>query len=381
MKRLFVPLFVLAAGCAVDTNLDTDVAEVLRDDGCPDWRNCDLGNGGGVYTQEHGYAGIGPNGFLITHFINNGSSVSLSGRRYNPSTSAFQVDGGSVQGAYYHGTYYSVLSVHEDLTKPTWRLSDGVNPPFDVSGSQIVTKSSPYLQGLQLVVGLSDGSDNKQYTIAFSDYVSESMTSVTGNVATVDKTNVVWKLTSSTMLFQEYCHLAGTAGGDTAVFQEGFAVNALTADFAANSAFVTLSCREGGPPTARLWGYTYGTTTTFRFQAALHMKRASYCGDFRYFTKVGTHIKAYDPVGKQHNIGTATYQNIEAVWTKDGAKCVNLGDKLRHDGQDPAVGWPNPTDPPFDGKCRDLSGNVLYEIPLCTQADMTGALLASEASP
>jgi hypothetical protein len=180
-------------------------------------------------------------------------------------------------------------------------------------------------------------------------------------------------------LFQGYCRHADNSL-DQVVFQHGFAVNALTADYTANDNFVTLACRAGGPPTVRLWGYTYQTTVTDRFQASLHMKRASYCGDNRFFTKTGTVIKIYDSVGKQNDIATANYAQIEAVWTPTGAKCVNYGtlsspSRLRHIGTDAAVGWPDASDPEFDGWC----GSV--RLPRCTAADLVGALVVSQAAP
>jgi hypothetical protein len=374
MKRHFAPLFVLAAGCAVDTNLDdvsvteSAVVYAAAPKGCPDPYNCDLGNGGGVYTEEDGFAGIGANYFMITHFIDNPApaggyaSVTLSGRRWNPYTTSYQVDSGEVLGAWFNGVWYNrVLSVSEDLTLPTWQLSNG-------GASTPVVGSEMYTGSLQLLVHLNDGTDSKQqYVLAFNGFSTEN-----GPDATIRRTNMIWKMPGAPS-YQPYCKRADLVTNDPVVFQQGFAVNAITADFAANNAFVTVACRNGGPPTVRSWGYTYQTTTTLRFQAALHMKRASYCGDNTYYTQSGTNILVYDPVGKQNDITTANYQEIEAVWGPDRALCVNLN-KLRHKAGQGPVGWMGT--PKFNGDCADGT-----HINYCTPQDLQGALLASQQNP
>ena len=55
---------------------------------CPDpTTDCTVGNGAGVYTEEDGYAGMGAEHYMITHFINqSGGGVTLQARYFNSAT-------------------------------------------------------------------------------------------------------------------------------------------------------------------------------------------------------------------------------------------------------------------------------------------------------
>ena len=92
-------------------------------------------NGGGVYTQELGNAGIGPTNFMITHFFNYGNGVYVLGRYYDSSLGDYTT--GSARSRPLALTNalagvpvgsYSIVSVSETLTNPTFVLTGGRFP-------------------------------------------------------------------------------------------------------------------------------------------------------------------------------------------------------------------------------------------------------------
>ena len=123
--------------------------------------------------------------------------------------------------------------------------------------------------------------------------------------ATIHKANMRWRIAGAPGTPQSYCRRAnGTE--DQVVFQQGIAVNAINAAVHRNAAFVTLACRYGGPPTVRLWGYPYRSGDTDYFDAGLHMKRASYCGDASYFTQPETLLLVGDDHGTHTELTTVS---------------------------------------------------------------------------
>jgi hypothetical protein len=319
------------AGCGVEEEpqLGVTTSAVIR---CPDPEDCAVGNGGGTYTEEHGFAGIGPNAFMITRFVNpptTTGAVTIEGRYNVPNSPNFATATGTIEYVMYGGFTWTPVQVSESFTTPTWQLSrvkqDGTTVPASVVGADIVN--------MQLVVELMDESDIKRYTLQFSGYTSESMS------ATIREVNMMWKNTDAPDPFTQYCFRAPGAPGngapDVVVFQQNIYVNAINAKVPTrDDAYVTFSCRYGAPATVRLWGYAYrtqaGIDDTWLFDAALHMKRASYCGDDSFYTKTGTDIIINDthvpPIRTDPNL---TLQNLEAEWTPAGARCVNMANRRR----------------------------------------------------
>jgi hypothetical protein len=176
---------------------------------------------------------------------------------------------------------------------------------------------------------------------------------------------------------EEYCTRAKVPNQplayDPVVFQQGIDVNPITAVMVQNNAYVTLSCRHGSLASARWWGYSYrNQATADLFEAAMHMKRASYCGDDTFYTLPNTLIKVKDSTGLMDD--KLNPSEFEASWGRapNGsirALCVN-----EHWRRQPHVLFP-PNDPingkEFDGDCLSpVTGQVLFHIPECTK-DLT----------
>jgi hypothetical protein len=273
---------LVASGCAIDDEELTAREQAAI--GCPDPDRCGLSNGNGIYGEELADIGVGPNEFMFTRFVNvAGGGVTIRGR-YKASAVQWLFSTGAVYYANYNGqTHLTVLSVEETGTVPKWQLFDGSNT-ITVTGDQIAD--------MQLVVTLDDGTLNELYTLKFENYGSETLTQLV---------NMRWKLTTGTT-WNQYCHRTdGT--NDEVVFQQGIAVDPVDASVNRTPAAVTLSCRRGAMATVRLWGYSYrgsNVTLTNLFDAGLHMKRASYCGDASFYTRANTEILVWDNQGIQN---------------------------------------------------------------------------------
>jgi hypothetical protein len=135
-----------------------------------------------------------------------------------------------------------------------------------------------------------------------------------------------------------------TPGGppvlDSVVFMGGIDVNPINGAVVRNPDVVTLSCSLGAIATAYRWGYDYkplslfghplteyNATALWYFNAAIQMKRASYCGDDRHYTMANTDIYISDAKSIQDGIQAPSL--IEAFWTPQGASCVNVS-QMRH---------------------------------------------------
>jgi ADYC domain-containing protein len=299
---------------------ETESAIKLR---CPDpATDCTLSNGPGVYTDEDGYAGMGPQQLMITHFINNGSSVGFDGQvwtgvgaKFAPLTSPGYVGSADFNGA----TGYSVLSVSESNTVPTWTL-------LDANGNVVTVTSGALLKlTLHLVlpgsgVPTSVGSAPKAFAIWFNGGGFDSSGQVT-----VEKFNMMWRAEGSAANYQ-YC-IDSDSLKDQVVFQQSIDVDpntgAVTRDSKTTS-HVTLSCRKGAIATVHTWGYAYKPGfKTFYFDAGINLKRAAYCGDARHWTKSGTLIRIADSSG----INTDAIFKTEAYWGLGGALCVNMNER------------------------------------------------------
>lgn len=311
---------VVAIACAVGCNVDSPdlaTAETAQAIGgrCPDPDNCTVSNGGGVYTEENGNAHIGPasEDFMILRFINDpvNGGVTLKGRKFDSYTGNYVASYGTVDYALYNGQQIPVYSVSETLTTPKFVLGDANN-------NQGVSD----LQNLRVVI-----TAGKRYTLSWASAVPD--TGTTGYTPGTLQTYVMsWNdgTAYNASTATPYCYRAdGTV--DSVVFQGGIAVNPVNAAMARATA-VTLSCRYGAIATARWWGYIYrgDDSQLTMFEAAMKMKRASYCGDEDFFTKSGTELYIHDNIPDQHD--TLYVQDIEASWGvgTDGlihARCVN----------------------------------------------------------
>lgn len=344
-------LLVVATGCVVEEPGLGETEFAVKK--CPD-DTCTVGNSNGVYTDENGSASMGPNQFMIAHFINTPTQVTLVGRYlYDaPTGPDFWVQGtGYVSGADFQGEWFAVDSIDESFTVPIFTLSRSPTvPPFQVTGSQLVTGP------LILHVSIDDGTHD--YDLSWNSYSSEP-----GNNVVVRKANMRWRNQKLGLGWTQYC-LNEDGSNDPVVFQKGIGVHPVTADLIYNASFVTVGCRHGGMATVRLWGYSYqaGTASADLFRAGLHMKRASYCGDKAFYTHSGTQIWIWDSSGI--NAGAVT-PGMEASWGPNGATCVNLN-FVRHGDVDYPLGSGNY----FDGHCPT------YTLPPCGSGPGT---LASKA--
>jgi hypothetical protein len=343
-----VVVVACAAGCGTerpDTGQTTQA--VSR---CPDPEECVLSNGGGVYTEELGDAGIGPFDFMITHFITDPttSTVSFQGRAIDPTLGYYTIQTGTIDHAHIagYGGEFTVNKIVESLTMPTFTVTQG-SSTFDVSGDGVL--------GLRLVVTIRD----KPYTITFTARTPDSRTRASGLTATVQMFDMYWAAGDVATASTAYCTRAPVYGGaeDPVVFQQGLAVNPLTAVIVTRNAnFVTLSCRHGAIATTRWWGYVYrgDVETAQMFETAMHMKRASYCGDYTFYTRANTDVLIDDTDGV--NTDAMTPMTFEASWGVSSAAtypiralCVNMDNRRHPNANFP----PNPSGSDFDGTCAD----------------------------
>ena len=308
-------------GEATSVGARSEASTFLR---CPDPTvDCTSSNGTGIYYQEGGFAGIDTQKFMLMYFINNGGSVGFQGRYYNPGNGLWYMltTPGTVTSADWNGTTgYGVSALTESGTYPTWSLIDPV-------GGGLVYVSGSSLVGLTLHVQYVDPSSGRlmQYLLQYTSYAWEY-----NNGQYVNKYNLMWRYLNPYYSYVQYCSAAdGTP--DPVVFQRGMYVNPTSAAVTRNSTtgqYVTQSCRLGAIATAHWWGYDYvDAGLDWYYDSALQMKRASYCGNSKYYTKAGTTILIDDDWGTnwQYNNDSQT----EAYWTPTGAWCVNMN-KLRH---------------------------------------------------
>jgi hypothetical protein len=249
---------------------------------------------------------------MITHFINGGSSVSFGARYYDSFTQKHVLvpNLGQIGSADYNGaTGYKVLSVTENGTMPIFTLSSG-------SGSFTVTENQLFALKLHLFTN-TDLSGQKAFDVMFNQGWVDS-----SGKRPVVVLNMLWRVAGGSSWYQ-YC-VDSSSAPDQMVFQQGMAIDPVTAAVtrdSTTSGFTTLSCRKGGPATVHWWGYAYKLGyKTFYFDAGLHMKRASYCGDDKHYTVSGTQILIDDSAA----INSDAINHVEAYWNEKGAICVNM---------------------------------------------------------
>lgn len=334
-------------GCGVPHPVAQATAMMEREAGppqpmfiCPDGTtNCTQTNGAGVYTAEDGRVGIGPSRLMITHFINDsGSRVTFQGRFFDGRLWRQLATPGVVYAAAYApgrgtagttGNIWSVRSVRESSTEPTWSLFDPESGlTSEVTGAQLadltvfIQFSVPDRNGGNVL----NQNPPPSYALEFD---TPSATSAAAGKPLVSTYNLRWRdLGDTNTQPQQYCADANGAA-DPVVFQQGMDVDPVTgavARDATTAGFVTMSCRLGALATVYSWGYPYRPPAdAFYFDAGIPMKRASYCADSQYYTVAGTHIHIQD----DQRIQDEPIGRLEARWTPRGAMCLDPGN-ARH---------------------------------------------------
>lgn len=326
---------------------------------CPDPANCTVSNGTGVYFAEGGSAGIQPPmSFMITHFLNTGSSVRVQGRYFDITTDHWRTlaQPGQVTAKYppatpgTPGATLDVVSVSETGTVPTWTLRDP-NPLRHV----VTTVSGDQLRDLTLIVNFTTTSGNLEFGLVFNEPPVDHPDQPVRPVVSFP---MRWTGVTEPIPGDSYCHAAPPPGStqpgpaDSVVFQQGIEVDPVTGAVKRDAGSVTLSCYLGAPATVYRWGYDHRNAdpaSNFYFDAGIQMKRASYCANANYWTASGTGIQmADDRLNRDLPI-----RRLEAWWSPSGAICLNF-DNRRH----PELGFP--------GSCRGKA------LPIC-QAPPTGA--------
>jgi hypothetical protein len=377
LRNIGLVVVALTVGCATE-ELDTSEASQAIGRGvgtCPDPFNCTLNNGGGVYTEELGNIGFDPDQYMIGRFVNHGTYVGVEGRGYNPDTGNYYAHQPELVGAIYNGHAYSVLSITESLTLPTVTLR-GYGP---LVGTQ--------LAGLQLVFKVDDG----DWTLTFTESLPDDPGYNGAKLNPLKEFHAMWNegYGYQSTLAKEYCTRGPVDGHggemDPVVFQQGIDVNPITAVMVQNNAYVTLSCRHGAIATVAWWGYSYrDSSSADLFEAAMHMKRASYCGDDTFYTRRDTEILVRDSSDLMDD--QLDPIEFEATWGRPAgggpirALCVN-----KHWRRHPGAVFPlDPSGVTFNGTCLSpVTGAVLLTIHECTN-DVTAyptayGMLADEA--
>jgi hypothetical protein len=363
---MVVVVAVTSVGCMAEMPETGETTQAMSRQ-CPDPEEpCPVGNGFGVYTEEHGNAHVGSDDLMLTRFVNTTGGVNVFGRGLDWSGSGNYVPyGGTVVGATYNGMGYSVASVAETLTVPKFMLRQGSATPFPVEGDDIVN--------LRLEIQI----EGVSYVLSFWNPQTDTGTS--GNQATLHTFYMRWNpgKTFNWSTSEPYCYRSPLNGSapDPIVFQQGIGVHPLTAVMGRNDSLVTLSCRHGAIATVRWWGYIYrgNAAASDMFEAAMHMKRASYCGDDTFFTRANTEILIKDTIPNQQ--GAVTVSQMEASWGRVPggpvrALCVNPLNLRR----------PNKTyyGNPFDPTCN---GTVSPPIPDCQTWGGGLGPLADQSAP
>jgi hypothetical protein len=382
----------LAAGCHQRPPFADPGPNPDADERCTNPLDCAIQNGIGVYAAEGGSASIGDSRLMIMHFINDAGKVRVQGRyalggpQGGSSRWGILRELGSIVSADYEEFTnvrhlripvfrpgLVVKSITEHDTEPTWLLLD----PKTGSTTYVVGDDMRRLTlHLDVAFGAPDGA-RELYAIDFAgDPHSVPAALARGGDRPIHSYPMRWTLeqvdsTPGAPGPAPYCYrpasttAAGGSGSeaDTVVFQAGIKVNPISGKVThpdadkAVAGMVTLSCYFGAPATVARWGYDYRPAADhFYFDAAIQMKRASYCADERAYTTAGTAIERSDSanIGDLPNDPPVDAGSIEAAWTPDGARCLNL----THERHPELVGT-------FSG-CRNL------RLPSCHPNDIMG---------
>lgn len=359
--------------------------------GCENPFTCTDHNGIGIYTAEEASAGIGTSNLLITYFMNDGSSVSFQGR-YSNTRMFFRTVAGSrvpqlvkiwdnlpqsgrIVAADYEAFPHvrlEVIAVAEvrpagqDRSEPQWTLRNPqTGKTISVMGNNI-RRLRLHIEFRRIAGLFGEQTVIEHDTIDFAgepidhpdDHPPERFVACPAAKRRVSAYHMRWNPEGAPpgSSPNEYCRdvrmdpsdpCAPSSNVDSVVFQQGIKVDPVTGKVAhpeddpTVTKMVTVSCYLGAPATVTRWGYDHsasnafpglpgqpGTPTHFYFDAAIQMKRASYCGGTDHHTKTGTRIKITDtaPGGNRdiQPLGPDKLEDvIEASWSPEGAICVN----------------------------------------------------------
>ena len=308
---------------------------------CPDEGGCTASNGTGVYHAEAGFAGIGASRLMITHFLRTGGRVGFAARYVDPATNRWfsLANPGAVYRADYRGrTDLRVVSLSETATVPTWIFED---PAAADPASRTLTVTGDELLGVKLylrftisrpvehpqapgpapVYGADAPGVTQSYVLEFGRAATDARSR-----APLQMYELRWRERAAGAVPVPYC-VDARGSADPIVFQGGIAIDPDTARVTrggSTDGVVTLSCRSGAPATVYSWGYRH-REDAYYFDAALQMKRASYCGDGATYTQSPTLVDIAD----DRHVAQSPLARLEARWTPTGASCVNR-DHLRH---------------------------------------------------
>lgn len=354
---------------AISTGQAGQVLTIIK---CPDPRtDCTHSNGTGVFFEEGGDASVNPSvslgnnmtniPIMITEFTNHGSWVTCRGRYADPSMPGRWLwADGTVDSADY-GTEYGlrVVGLSEERTKPTWMLVDRTSTLILVTGdlllalklhvtfNVVIPPPEPPMPSVPPVPPVRVLLDFDQSDIIVD---TDPQNNPYDEHPVLYAYNLRWRpdvdpLSAPT----QYCYRGPDPSApsaplrqDQVVFQRGIIVDPVTGRVTSDPNAVTMSCAWGAVAKAYNFGYAYvdprdgSAFDRFFYEAAIHMKRAAYCGGADTYTIAGVRIGIHD------NLGINQYPRIlsarEARWSPDGASCLNLR-KRRY--------------PPrsFDGRC------------------------------
>lgn len=362
---------------------------------CPDPTDCLVLNGGGIYAEENGHLGMGSDEYVIARFVNkvdaNGAPYVAWEGRSRVVGGGYGSNGGAILYAQYVGAdgqtlQYNVTHVAEASSVPTFTLVSASDPahPFNVSGDQLFN--------LSIIVSANIARSAFIEVLFFKPIPANVATATIYGTSQVQHRYGLFYYDGSSpdgsLTAVSYCQRApqadGTRQDDYAVFQQGIAVDPLTAKTTFNQdQTVTVSCSGGAIATAAVWGYPYQTanrTLETAFQAAMHMKRASYCGDETSYTQAGTPI-AIDDIIPIRSDSRITNANVEARWGRwpdghIGALCVTPS-RERHPGLlYPPTGYGLA----FEGWCYPDDGAPAFQIPACPATGAPPATVISDSA-
>ncbi|NBC41387.1 ADYC domain-containing protein [Corallococcus exiguus] len=130
---------------------------------------------------------------------------------------------------------------------------------------------------------------------------------------------------------------AEAPGRDATAFLPGLRINSVNAAVEHVPAWTTLGCESGAIVTCLDWGYApwnpdtgvYNGLHGHVFGACLQAKRAAYFvghGDLTSYTRNGTRIDKRDEfgLGRSANNQIAELRALEALWSPQGAVCLNV---------------------------------------------------------
>lgn len=110
-------------------------------------------------------------------------------------------------------------------------------------------------------------------------------------------------------------------GSMDAVVYENLHVDMDKGDVSTKKDLINIACLSGAVGKAATFGYPFYEVGEEIFETGVRMIRADYLGDGNSWTMAGTAIEVYDVKGI-NDFADPTHKD-EAMWTRDGAACIN----------------------------------------------------------